>query len=140
MHTIEARPYGPDISTSERETLKAQVTLLDKNIIYWREAPVTTPYQIDVYAEKLIELTRELEDYYLLIDLTDTNRPSPEVLDRIRQVMSTQTKLRHAAVFTGKNFLLNVAAKFVLTRIGFASFSIHKIRDEALAAIEHVQH
>ena len=139
MHTIEARPYGPEISENEREILRAQVSLIDDDIILWREAPLTTVPQIDVYGEKLTELARQLDKVYLLIDLTDTNRPSADVLDRLRKVMSTQQNLCHAAVFTGMNFLLNVAAKFVLARIGFASFSIHKTREQALEAIHHAR-
>lgn len=139
MNTIEARPYGPEISDSERDVLRAQVTLMDENIISWQEAPVTTPYQLEVYAEKLRELIKDLDGFYLLADLSNTIRPSPEVLDCLRSIMSGQKKLRHAAVFTGMNPLINVAAKFVLARIGFASFSIHKTRDQALDAIKNAR-
>jgi hypothetical protein len=135
MEQLEARPYGPEISNAEREVLRAQVAVIDKDIISWREAPVTTTYQVDVFGEKLADLAQVLDDYYLLIDLSETIRPSAAVLERLRQIMSNQHKLRHAAVFTGKNFILNVAARFVLARIGFASFSIHKTREEALDAI-----
>lgn len=137
MNAIEARPYGPLLTAAERETLRSQVSLLDDSIVSWREAPVTTTHQIDAYAERLAELVRPMEAYLLLVDLTDTNRPSPEVLERLREFFSTQTKMRHAAVFTGKNFLLNVAAQFVLARIGFGSYSVHKTRDDALAALRN---
>ena len=135
MNAIEARPYGPLLTAAERETLRSQVSLRDDGIVSWREAPVTTTYQIDAYAERLAELVQPMEAYLLLVDLTDTIRPSPEVLERLREFFSTQTKMRHAAVFTGKNFLLNVAAQFVLARIGFGSYSVHKTRDDALAAL-----
>jgi hypothetical protein len=69
------------LSAAERETLRSQVSLLDDGIVSWREAPVTTTRQINAYAERLAELVQPMEAYVLLIDLTNTIRPSPEVLD-----------------------------------------------------------
>jgi hypothetical protein len=61
MSAIEARPYGPRLTAAERETLRSQVSLLDDGIVSWREAPVTTTYQIDAYAERLAELVQPME-------------------------------------------------------------------------------
>ena len=53
--------------------------------------------------------------------------------------MKNFTGLNHAAIYTGKNFILNIAAKFVMERVGFASYSIHKTKEEALDAIKNVR-
>lgn len=139
MIKIEARPYGPNVTEAEREALRERVFMYSADTAYWHEVPVQTTYQIVILGEKLTELTRDLENFYLIIDLTEAGRPSAEIIDSIRKVMQHFSGLQHAAVFTGKNFMLNIAAKFVLERLGFASYSIHKTKEEAAVAIKDEQ-
>ena len=49
--------------------------------------------------------------------------------------VATSINIPNTAVYTGKNFMLNVAAKFVLGGIGLRSFSVHKTREQALEAL-----
>lgn len=139
MSELESRPYGPEISETERQALRDQVTLLDNDIIFWREAPMPTTHQLDIYAGKLYELSAELDKYYLLVDLSRAARPTPEILEHVRNIMSKRDKLAHAAIFTEKNFMLNIAAKFLMARMGFTSYSIHTTRDEAFDAIQNAR-
>jgi hypothetical protein len=51
-------------------------------------------------------------------------------------VFTRQTKMRRVAVFTGRNFMLNVAAKFVLgAAIGLKNLTVHSTLEEAVGAL-----
>ena len=139
IQDLENRAYGPDITEEERILLRTQVSLLDGEILFWREAPVPSISQLDIYAEKMSELTAGLEQFYLLVDLSRSARPGPEILEHIRKIMQPQTRLMHAAIFTGMNFMVNIGAKFLLARMGIKSYSIHKNQADALGAINDVR-
>ena len=139
MLEIEARPYGPDITKEEREALRERVYMLSDDVFIWHEVPKPTVYQITILGEKLAELSNGVKEFYLIIDLTISERPSAEIINHIRNIMQVFTGLQHAALYTGKNFMLNIAAKFVMERLGFASYSIHKTKEEAQDAIINVR-
>lgn len=139
MVEIEARPYGPDITKEEREALRARVYMLSDDTLIWHETPIPTTYQVNIFGEKLAELTQEAKEFYLIIDLTEAARPSAEIINCIRNIMQGFSGMHHAAIYTGKNFILNIAAKFVMERVGFASYSIHKTKEEALDEIKNVR-
>jgi hypothetical protein len=134
-HEIEVRPYGPDSTPEEIEAIRARVFLHDERTVGYREMPIQTPFHIDQYDAKIQELTAELDTFDLLIDLTEAKPPSAETRARLRKLFSSQTKMARAAVFTGRNFMLNVAAKFVLSGMGLQSFSVHTTREQALEAL-----
>lgn len=136
MHTIEARPYGLDISAEELEALRARVYLINEDTVLWHEVPVQTIYLIGIFGEKLAELTREMRKFYLMVNLAEAGRPSAEIINALRNIFRALPSLQLVSICTGKNFILNVAAKFVLERVGFVSYSIHQTQDEALQAIE----
>jgi len=119
MDKIEARPYGPDITEEEREALRERVCMHSDDTVVWHQVPIQTIYQLDIFEEKMFELTQELENFYLLIDLTEAARPTAEIIDYLRKIMRKFQGINHASVYTGKNFMLNIAAKFVLERVGF---------------------
>jgi hypothetical protein len=104
--------------------------------VVWHEVPIQTTYQIVNFGQKLSELTRDLERFYLLIDLTEAQRPSAEIINAVRKAMQERPGMAHVGVYTGMNFMLNIAAKFVLERVGFVSYSLHKTREDALQAIQ----
>ncbi|MDH5378555.1 MAG: hypothetical protein OEX00_09550 [Gammaproteobacteria bacterium] len=137
--SLEARPYGPESTADEIAALREQVIMITDDIVYWREAPITTVFQIQVFGQKLDELMAQVDHAYLLADLSHTNRPKPEVLQAIREAIGRQTVIRHMAVYTEKNALLNIAAKFALSRVGFKSVSISKTKAEALLEIARVR-
>lgn len=139
MIEIEAREYGPEITAEEREALRERIYMFTDDILIWQEVPVQTCNTVAVHGEKVMELTADLENFFLLIDLTEAGRPKAEIIDCLRKVMGSLTGLRYAAVYTGKNFILNVAAKFVMGRMGFVAYSIHKTKEEALDAINNVR-
>jgi hypothetical protein len=134
---VEARPYGPDSTPEEIAALKSRIYLYAPDIILWQEVPVMTVFQVEKFAEKVDELRRGLTSFRYLIDLREAPLPAPEVRAKLVSVFKDDAKLRDLAVFTGKNFLVNIACKFVFTAAGLRGFTIHKTLEQALAALNH---
>jgi hypothetical protein len=134
---LEARPYGPDSTPEEIQAIKARITVFRSNILMYYEAPVQSEFQLGLFGERMHELSEGMEYYDLLIDLTAAKPPSALVREQLRKLFGSQPKLRRAAVYTGRNFMLNVAARFVLGSIGLKDYSIYKTQADAVAALEH---
>ena len=116
--SIEARAYGPDSSKAEIEALRDRVVFHKGFTILFEEVPVGSAFQIDVCIDRVEELLREHDCHNLIIDLRAAGRPTPACREQLRsRVTAIQQQLKAVAVFTGKNFLVNVAARFVLTGI-----------------------
>lgn len=132
---LEARPYGPESSQEEIAAIKSRVYWYAEGIIMYREVPVLSAFQLNLFGEKLRELaSRIVDSYILIIDLTETEPPNAESRAKLRLLFAEQTKMKRAVVFTGRNFLINVAAKFVLGSVGLKSFTVHGTLTEALEA------
>jgi hypothetical protein len=134
---LERRPYGPESTPAEIEAIKACVYLYSDGIVMWREAPIVTVFQLDLFAEKLRALTEGMSSFKMLIDLTDVAMPGATERAKLWEIFSSQTKLTRVAAFTGKNFLMNVVATFVLRNISKMPYSLHTTKEEALAALGH---
>jgi hypothetical protein len=131
---LEARAYGPSSTPAEIEAIKACISLYSADIILYRELPVQSVFHLDLFEERLHELSGGMRAYDLLIDLTEAQFPSGAIRARLKKMFLGQKKLRRIAVFTGKNFLINTAAKFVLSEPGL-SFSVHTELEDALARL-----
>ena len=132
---FEERPYGSDSTPAEVQAIKDCVYLYQPGIVMYRELPIQSLFQLDLFHEKLNEVGSQLPSYALLIDLVEAKPPNAEIRTRLKTLFGSQKNMRTAAVFTGKNFMLNVAAKFVLSGIGLKSFTVHKTLQEALEAV-----
>jgi hypothetical protein len=132
---IEARAYGPDSSPEEAEAIRSRISLLRDDIILYREMPVQSPFHLDLFEEELVRVSKELPAIALLIDLTEAKPPNAPTRERLREIFCRLVNLRAAAVFTERNFVLNIAAKFVLSGLGLRSYTIHTTREEALKAL-----
>jgi hypothetical protein len=140
VFTFERRPYGPDSTPEEIQAIKDCIFVYQPGIIYWRELPVQSLFQYDLLDERLKEETTNLTSFDLLVDLVRAARPSPAIRERLRQLFKSKEKLRRVAVFTGRNFMLNVAAKFVLGgSVGLRNFSVSRTLEEALEELRHAQ-
>jgi hypothetical protein len=134
---LEARAYGEDSTPDEIAAIRGRISVYRApNILMYFEVPVPSPFQIKLFSERLNELSAGLERYDLIIDLTIAKPPNAAVREGLKQLFKGQTKLRRAAVFTGRNFMLNVAARFVLGSIGLPEFSVDKTLEEALKSLE----
>ena len=133
--TIEARAYGLESTPEEVKALKDRVYFLSQGVIMYHEVPILSPFQLDRFEEKLNELAATVDAYTLVIDLTEAEPPSAPIRARLKKLFLAQPKMKQTVVYTGKNFMLNVAAKFVLGGIGLRAFSVHKTREQALEAL-----
>lgn len=134
MPEVEQRPYGPESSEAEREALRNRVSLVEGHIVLFRAVPVPTPFQLDLCFDKVEELTGGMSSYSLVIDLSEGRRPSAEVRAHLRERFARLTRLAHTSLLVGPNFVLSVAARFVLRGAGHGSLTIHRRHEDALEA------
>ena len=134
---IEARPYGPDSTPEEIEALRARVYMHTDEIAMFREVPVPTPFEVGICMAKLDELLLDPKLRYVIVDFSEAGRPSAEVREFARSRFAAyRGRVRHMAFFTGRNVLMNIAIRFVLSNV-FPQYSVHKTLAEAEEAIRN---
>jgi hypothetical protein len=135
---IEKKAYGSDATPEEIQLLRARVYKYDEHTIYWKEVPIMSKFQVEVYFDKMAELSSGLDSLYLIIDLVEAAPPDAKIRKQLSQGFNTfDSSLRKIAVFTEKNFLLNIAAKFVLSRaFGQTKISVDKTFETAIARLQ----
>jgi hypothetical protein len=132
---LQPKEYGPDSTPAEVEALRSQIYWYDAGIAMYIEAPVISVFQIQTYAARLAEIAATVDSFHLIIDLVCAPRPNALQRAELKKMFSGPPNISHAAVFTGRNVLLNMAAKFVLTGLGFKSVTVGKTLEQALSAV-----
>jgi hypothetical protein len=132
--TIARRAYGPDSTPAEIEAIKKRIFLFRERTLMLRELPVQSLFHLDLFEQRLNQVGGRMPHYDLLIDLTEAEFPSAVIRARLKKLFTGQKNLRRIGVFTGKNFLINTAASFVLGDLG-KKFSIHKKIEQAFASL-----
>lgn len=132
---IEPRAYGPGSTRAEIEAIKARVYPYRRDVVMYLEMPVQSLFHLDLFEQRLTEISSRMSSFTLLIDLTVAEFPSASIRARLKKLFAGQRKLRRIAVFTGKNFIINSAAKFVLSDDAMPPFSVHTMLDQALATL-----
>jgi hypothetical protein len=120
-----------------REDMARRVYFIAPGILLCKERPVITGPSIKAMFDLCRELTVELDRYHVIVDLTETAEPSAEVRALLRKEIGKLTALRHMALFTGRNAMINVVAKFILGRMP-VSLRVVRTFEEALAHIERM--
>lgn len=131
---IEARPYGPGSTEAEREALRNCASLVEEGIVLFRAVPVPTRFQLDLAFDRIEELMAKGPKFALIIDLSRGQRPSAEVRAHLRHRFSSLSGLAHTSVYVGPNFVLTVAARFVLHGAGHSSVTFHRRYEDAVEA------
>jgi hypothetical protein len=131
---LEARPYGPESTKDEVAAIAERVELRDDGIVMYHEVPIPSVFQLDIFERRMTELG-DRTGYRMIIDLTEAQPPGAVIRARLKKLFESQP-LTRVAVYTGRNFMLNIAAKFVLGSVGLKDFTIHKTFDEALVAVK----
>jgi hypothetical protein len=132
---LEARPYGPDSTHAEIEAIRGRVYLYREGTLMYVEVPVISSFQIKVFRGRFDEVAGSMSSFDLLIDLRDAKPPGAEAREWLRDLFGSQKGLRRVAVFTGRNLMLNVAAKFVLGSLGLRDFTVNTTLAEAVASL-----
>ena len=133
---LERRPYGPDSSPEEITAIKNRIQLMEPDLIFYKEVPVMSAFQVSQFEERLHELTQELPAYRVLVDLSESSPPSAELRKLLQQMFAGLPKIRRLSVYTEKNFIITVAARFVVR--GFAGNmekAVYRTREQAMQAL-----
>jgi hypothetical protein len=132
--SFASRSYGPDSSPEELQALRDRVFLVEPGIIYWHEIPVQGAFTLNLMEERVIALIREHGARGIVVDLSDTQAPTPEVRELLRPFVQRMIeRTSRYVIFTGKNFLVNASAKFVLAALfGRGRVGLKRTREEAL--------
>ncbi len=144
MGTICAKAYDNQSTPEEIDALRERVYWLRPGVLMYREVPVPSPFQIEVFGERLEELTRNATEYSMVMDLSESAPPSRASRRAMREVFGELRQLKTVAVFTGRNFLITAVAKLILRSSGVTSLVTCKREDQALEALaraanKHVQ-
>jgi len=135
--TIESRAYGPNSTPDEIEALRNRVSFHKGFTVLFREVPIGSEFQAGVCLGRVKELLHKHDCHSVIIDLSEANRPNPKFAEALKnQFRQMEDQLKHVVVFTGKNFLINVAAKFVLAGIP-QRFAVLKTMAQAEEAIRN---
>lgn len=135
MQQLEAKAYGPESSPAEIAAIASRIYMLRPGVVMYREAPVPSPFQIGVFAERLRALTAGLDRYAMIMDLSQARPPGKQVREALRGLFAGEAKLGRVAVFTGGNFIINSVAKLLLRSSGVREPVMCKGEAEALAAV-----
>jgi hypothetical protein len=133
--TDEAQQLGPESTSAELAELRKRVWRLDDRLFMVREAPVQTPFTIDVMFDRLEELTAGLDRFAYVVDLTGIKRPDARTRERLRErVLRINARLVHVGVAVGPSAVIRAVAKLAAFAIGFRSFTFHESVPEATEA------
>lgn len=136
---IVAKPYGPESTPEEIGELRARVRLHEAGILIYEEIPVVTEFQLGICFGRVEELLREHPGAALIIDIRDSQRPPPAIREALQGWYNRlQDRLTRIAVVTGKNFLINIIAKFIMSGIP-QKVTVHTTVAEAAEALRHVR-
>ena len=140
MVTIEARPYGADMTPEERETLLSRVYLVEPGIVFYREIPLQTVESVDLMLARMYELGSQWPTFIEVLDLSTVIRPSPAVRAVIRDwMLRIAPRMTHMCVIVEKNFVIRAVARFVAYSMNVTQLSFYETEAEALDAARRIR-
>ena len=140
MVTVEARPYGADMTPEERRTLLSRVYVVEPGIVFYREVPVQSVESIDLMLARLYELGCEWPTFIEVLDLSTVVRPTPAVRAVIRSwMLRLSPRMAHLCVIIEKNFVMRAVARFVAYSMNITQVSFFETEAEALDAARRLR-
>ena len=140
MLTVEARPYGADMTPEERRTLLSRVYVVEPGIVFYREIPVQSVESIDLMLARLYELGCEWPTFIEVLDLSTVVRPTPAVRAVIRGWMRRLSpRMAHLCVIIEKNFVMRAVARFVAYSMNITQVSFFETEAEAVDAARRLR-
>jgi hypothetical protein len=135
MTTIEARPYGADMTPEERQALLSRIYVVEPGIVFYREIPVQSVESIDLMLARLYELGCQWPTFIEVLDLSTVVRPSAAVRAVIRDwMLRIEPRLAHMCVIVETNFVMRAVARFVAYSMNITQLSFYETEAEALDA------
>ncbi len=130
---IEKKFYNEDSTFAEIQAIKQRSRIFKDRLIWVDELPLITPFSINTNFDQMEFLSKDMEDFVLIINVSNTARPSAKTIRTINQrFLQMQDKPRHCAYITGRNNLTNSVIRFVMYGIEHSHHSVHKNQEEAL--------
>lgn len=129
--SIERKVYGPDSTNEEVEAIRARLSRHNHDTFIWHELPLQSPFSVEIMCDEIKRQTAELPAFNFVVDLTEAEPPPQEVRTALYRTLDSLTKMKRCACFTGRNFLINAAAKFVLIAVR-VPMTVRKTQEEAL--------
>jgi len=140
MVTIEARPYGSDMTSEERDALLSRIYVVEPGIVFYREIPVQSVESIDLMLGRFLELAFEWPTFVEVLDLSTVSRPSPAVRAVIRGwMLRLVPRMTHMCVIVEKNIVMRAVARFVAYSMNIRQVSFHETESEALDAARRIR-
>ena len=140
MVTVEARPYGADMSPEERRTLLSRVYVVEPGIVFYREVPVQSVESIDLMLARLYELGCEWPTFIEVLDLSRVARPTAAVRAVLRSwMLRLSPRMAHLCVIIEKNFVMRAVARFVAYSMNITQVSFFETEAEALDAARRLR-
>lgn len=134
---FEQRAYNENATPEEIQAIKDGVFAYDENVIYVKEIPIVSPFSINICFDEMERLGKEMIKHGILIDIRDTQKPDSKTRRVINGRFSKICEsVEHVSFCTGKNVIINTAARFVLYQTNLDSYSIHKTAEAAFKAIK----
>jgi hypothetical protein len=140
MVTVEARPYGAEMTPEERRTLLSRVYVVEPGIVFYREVPVQSVESIDLMLARLYELSCEWPTFIEVLDLSTVVRPTPAVRAVIRSwMLRLSPRMAHLCVIIEKNFVMRAVARFVAYSMNITNVTFFETEAEALDAARRLR-
>jgi hypothetical protein len=140
MVTVEARPYGADMTAEERRILLSRVYVVEPGIVFYREIPVQSVESIDLMLARLYELGCQWPTFIEVLDLSTVVRPTPAVRAVIRGWMRRLSpRMAHLCVIIEKNFVMRAVARFVAYSMNITQVSFFETEAEAVDAARRLR-
>lgn len=113
-----------------------EVSLFDNCILQWKQQRGATASDVDAGWLEIARVAADLDNFFMLADLTEATRPQGKVRSRLRRNLAALAdRIGHIAFYTGSNAALKVAIQFAFEGVGLRSYSVHETRQKALETI-----
>jgi len=136
---IEKRYNAENTSKEEIEAIKDRVRFYTDNIIIYKQLPLPTAFAQNLFFEKLKEIVKPKNKFFLLIDLREVilSKPNSELREVLKNIFKYYKKqIIHCCVVVSSKgkIILKFAARIILSK-SVNSHSIHSDFDEAVKKI-----
>ncbi len=134
---LKTRRKVENTSEEKIEAIKKRVSYYKDDIIIYKQLPLPTAFDHKLFFEKLKEIVKPENKFYLFIDLREVlGKPNSELREILKNINYYKEQIIHCCVVVDSKVsaLIKVAAKIVI-RESVNSYSIHSDFDEALEKI-----
>ncbi|WNJ17257.1 hypothetical protein [Pontibacter sp. G13] len=123
------------LSPAEIEACRHRIRFIHDQILLWEGSPTGDFRHLAVSYERLLEIQALGKKLVLIVDLTDCPRPTAAYRKAVQRIgMEVKHMFFRGAVVTGRSPFINIAAKIIITMIGYRTYSFHATLEDAKRA------